>query len=67
MRKILLLACTVVACLCTSDAFAGSARPCCPGGVCVQRPFLKVQAKPGSQVDVRLGVFGLRRLHINTK
>ena len=39
----------------------------CPGGVCVKRPGLHIRATKGATVEVRQGLFGLRRTHVNTR
>lgn len=39
----------------------------CPGGVCVRRPGLHIRATKGVTVEVRQGLFGLRRTSVNTR
>jgi len=39
----------------------------CKGGVCIRRPFSNIYVGPGANVEVRQGIFGLRRTIVNTR
>ena len=62
-----ILAVVLLFTLASSASALPTPRVQCKGGVCFRSPFLKMYVGPGSTVDVRHGLFGLRRTNINTR
>lgn len=65
MRVFLALACL----LCVPSAAMAQSRACvscCPGGVCLRKPFLSVRAPAESSIHVSRGWFRLR-VYVNAR